>query len=84
MGGYSVTCAGFAEMTRQLMSVVPDGRVIAVLEGGYDCNDLAESVAAVLESMLEHTEDSPIASSTTGLVVDADKSAPRSALKKGV
>ena len=66
VGGYSVSYAGFAEMTRRLMGAVPDGRTLAVLEGGYDCRGLAESVAAVLEAMLEFAdEDSSLSSTAT-------------------
>ena len=48
-----VTEEGFAEMTRRVLDWADrfaGGRVVAVLEGGYDKPALGRSVAAVLET----------------------------------
>ena len=47
----------FAEATRQLCSVADeqcDGRVVSTLEGGYDLDALAESVAAHVSVLMEN------------------------------
>lgn len=56
VGGYSVSSKGFAELVRRLMSLSPGGRVVAALEGGYECRGVAESVAAVIEAMLDYED----------------------------
>ena len=51
LGSMRVTDAGFAEMARTVVGWAEaycDGRLLAVLEGGYDLVGLAASVAAVL------------------------------------
>jgi acetoin utilization deacetylase AcuC-like enzyme len=51
LGGMRLTDQGFAQMTRRLVDLAErhaDGRVVAVLEGGYDPIALARSVAATL------------------------------------
>ena len=51
-----VTDSGFAEMTRQAISIASDhaeGRLISVLEGGYDLEGLASSVEAHLRTLLD-------------------------------
>ena len=53
LGSMMVTEEGFAEMTRRVLDWVDrfaGGRVVAVLEGGYDKPALGRSVAAVLET----------------------------------
>jgi acetoin utilization deacetylase AcuC-like enzyme len=52
-----VTENGFVEMTRRVQSIADDhaeGRLISVLEGGYDLIGLAHSVEAHLKTLLEH------------------------------
>ncbi|MBA4416683.1 MAG: histone deacetylase [Syntrophus sp. (in: bacteria)] len=54
LGGMSVTEHGFAAMTRILLDIAKDycnGRMMCVLEGGYDVRGLASSVKAVLMEM---------------------------------
>jgi acetoin utilization deacetylase AcuC-like enzyme len=49
-----LTKDGYAAMSRSLLGVARDhseGRVVAVLEGGYALDALQESVASVLEEM---------------------------------
>ncbi len=51
LGGMRLTERGFAAMTERLSSVADqfsDGRIVAVLEGGYDPLALARSVEATL------------------------------------
>ena len=51
LGGMRVTEAGFADLARrtfELASDHADGRLVALLEGGYDPQALARSVVAVL------------------------------------
>lgn len=55
LGGMAVTKDGFRRMTEGLVRIARDcagGRLVAVLEGGYDLTGLAESVEASLEAML--------------------------------
>lgn len=42
---------GFAYMTRKLMSLA-DGKVVLVLEGGYELNALAECGKLCIEALL--------------------------------
>jgi len=54
LGGMNVSAAGFGHMTKGLIEVadrVCGGRVVAVLEGGYDLKGLADSVEASLQAM---------------------------------
>jgi len=51
LGGISVSPAGFAWMTKMLMDLV-DGRVVAILEGGYNLDSISSSMAAVLSVLL--------------------------------
>lgn len=54
LGGLALTEAGFAGMTERLLGLADDlghGRVMAVLEGGYNLDALARSAEAVVERM---------------------------------
>jgi acetoin utilization deacetylase AcuC-like enzyme len=56
LGGMSVTGAGFAELMDVCLWVASGaalGRLVAVLEGGYDLDGIAEASAAVVGRMLE-------------------------------
>ncbi|HUN56010.1 MAG TPA: histone deacetylase [Smithella sp.] len=58
LGGMRVTPRGFAAMTRILLNIADkscQGRLVAVLEGGYHVVGLTKSVKAVLEEMLDET-----------------------------
>ena len=52
LGGMSVTAAGFATMAQALHTVAQEtagGRLVAVLEGGYDLEAIVEGVDVVLD-----------------------------------
>ena len=56
LGGMRVTAKGFAEMTRIVKDIADlccGGRVITVLEGGYDLIGLSESVRAHISALRE-------------------------------
>jgi acetoin utilization deacetylase AcuC-like enzyme len=51
-----VTESGFAEMTKRALSIAKDhagGRLVSVLEGGYDLDGLAASVEIHLRTLLD-------------------------------
>ena len=55
LGGMGVTAAGFAELMDVCLAVAAGaarGRLVAVLEGGYDLDGIAEASAAVVGRML--------------------------------
>ncbi|MEM1354969.1 MAG: histone deacetylase [Planctomycetota bacterium] len=54
LGHMAVSAAGFGQMGRQLVSVADrhcEGRLVGMLEGGYDLTALAQGVAAYLEAL---------------------------------
>jgi acetoin utilization deacetylase AcuC-like enzyme len=56
LGGMNVSAAGFARMTAGLLQVAEEtcgGKLVAVLEGGYDLQGLADSVEACLKEMVK-------------------------------
>jgi acetoin utilization deacetylase AcuC-like enzyme len=58
LGGMRVTPAGFASMTRSIMSMGEEcceGKVVLTLEGGYDIQGQCDSVKAVLKELSEQT-----------------------------
>ena len=68
MGGMRVTPDGFAAMTRVLLDVADaccQGKLVMVLEGGYDLGSLRDSVREVLKEMtgLRRTDLAPILAS---------------------
>lgn len=55
IGGMNVTTEGFGRMTEKVKSLAEDacaGRLVSVLEGGYDLDALAESVVAHVSVLL--------------------------------
>jgi len=55
LGGMRVSTQGFAWMSEQLVGAAKrhaDGRVVAVLEGGYDLDALAQGVESLLRALL--------------------------------
>jgi len=55
IGGMNVTTDGFARMTERVKTCAEkscDGRLVSVLEGGYDLDKLAESVVAHVSVLL--------------------------------
>ena len=64
LAGLTVTTNGFAKlcaMTRSLAESTCDGRIVLVLEGGYDLTALADSVHACVETLAAETTPSPYA-----------------------
>jgi acetoin utilization deacetylase AcuC-like enzyme/formylglycine-generating enzyme required for sulfatase activity len=56
LGGMNVTAEGFAEMTSIVMDIAEeccDGRIVSVLEGGYELDGLADSVEAHILALQE-------------------------------
>jgi acetoin utilization deacetylase AcuC-like enzyme len=54
LGGMRLSERGFVELTRRVLAIADrdaEGRVVAVLEGGYDPDALARSVAATLATL---------------------------------
>jgi len=61
LAGMRVTRAGFAAMARRLRAVadrVAAGRIVAVLEGGYDLDGLAGGMTGVLAALTAPARDS--------------------------
>jgi acetoin utilization deacetylase AcuC-like enzyme len=75
LAGMRVTHKGFARMARRLRGVADataGGRIVAVLEGGYDLDGLAGGMSAVLATFAEATIASdPPAAPTRNPVVQA-------------
>jgi acetoin utilization deacetylase AcuC-like enzyme len=62
LAGMKVTHAGFAAMAHRLRGAAnrwSEGRIVAVLEGGYDLDGLSGGMAAVLASFVEPTAVMP-------------------------
>ncbi|MDQ3368778.1 MAG: histone deacetylase [Myxococcota bacterium] len=59
LAGMRVSLAGFAAMARRLRAIAErccDGRIVVVLEGGYDLVGLAGGMTSVLETLLAPAE----------------------------
>jgi acetoin utilization deacetylase AcuC-like enzyme len=71
--GLGLTSGDFALLTRRLAALVPPGRVVAFLEGGYDLQALADSTAAALGALagVELMPEAPSAGGPGTPVVDA-------------
>jgi len=52
LGGCNLTPSGYFDMTRRLMALSPNGRVVLALEGGYNTRVTAECVAASVRALL--------------------------------
>jgi acetoin utilization deacetylase AcuC-like enzyme len=78
LGGMAVTEHGFAKMTRTLMDIAArdcGGKVLFVLEGGYDVSALTNSVRTAIMEL----RDTPIC--RAGVVDDASDAAKQTASK---
>ncbi len=56
IGGMNVTADGFAELTRTVKGIADtccEGRIVSVLEGGYDLEGLADSAEAHVKALME-------------------------------
>ena len=52
LGGYKISPAGYAHMTRRLQAIKSAaGRVVVVLEGGYNLTSISNSSAAILRTL---------------------------------
>jgi len=61
LGGMNVTPSGFANLMRVMLDIADeccDGKLVAVLEGGYDLTGLTQSVEKVLKEMRGETHQS--------------------------
>ncbi|HWL45168.1 MAG TPA: histone deacetylase [Ilumatobacter sp.] len=47
-----LTAADYADLTQRLMTLVPQGRVVVVLEGGYDLDAITMGAGATLSTLL--------------------------------
>ncbi|MGA2554575.1 MAG: histone deacetylase [Smithella sp.] len=83
LGGMRVTPKGFAAMTRILLNIADtccQGRLVAVLEGGYHVAGLTKSVKAVLEEMLDETHFTE--EKLSSLEKEVDEEASQSTINK--
>ena len=53
LGGYKLTPTCFAYMTKKLQSVAEDGRILLVLEGGYELQSIADCAEACVQALLD-------------------------------
>jgi acetoin utilization deacetylase AcuC-like enzyme len=51
LASLALTAADYADLTAELITLVPHGRVVAFLEGGYDLGALADSAAATVGAL---------------------------------
>ncbi|KAG9509319.1 Histone deacetylase 5, partial [Fragariocoptes setiger] len=51
LGGYKISPACFAHMTKRLMSLA-DGKIVLALEGGYEIKSICDSATACLSTLL--------------------------------
>jgi len=61
LGGMNVTPSGFANLMRVMLNLADEccnGKLVAVLEGGYDLNGLTKSTGKVLQEMSGETHKS--------------------------
>jgi len=82
LGGMGVTPRGFAGMTRSLLDLaeeVCEGRIVFVLEGGYNPSALAKSVRAVLQETSGHSR-----TDIAGMMAQADAKKLNYALKRSI
>ena len=69
-----LTSADFADLTRDLVALVPSGRRLLFLEGGYDLEALAHSVGAVLSVLVDdgaYRPEGPSADGPGAAVIDS-------------
>src|SRR5262249_26278942 len=65
LGGLEVTPAGIAHMARALVELAGEtarGRIVGVLEGGYDLGALVDGVHTVLSAFAGRSTDLPLQS----------------------
>jgi len=72
LGGMEVTPAGFTRMAQVCVEIAEEcaqGRIVAVLEGGYDLDAIGEGVDAVL-GVLRGTSEAPVANTGSAVRVE--------------
>ncbi len=68
LAGLRLTSADFADMAKRLQALVPDRRVIVVLEGGYDLEAMTFGVGATLSALVgESYRPEPASTGAIGL-----------------
>ncbi len=66
LAGLDLTSGDFADLTAALVELVPTGRRLAFLEGGYDLDALSRSVGAVLSALVDDGAYRPEPASSGG------------------
>jgi len=71
--GLGLSAGDFADLTDRVMALATPGRRLAVLEGGYDLDALADSAGACIASLagLSHRPERPTSGGPGRTVVDA-------------
>ena len=71
--GLALSAGDYADITRELLALVPRGRCIAFLEGGYDLEAVASSAGAALAALVgeEHRPEAPSSGGPGHEVVEA-------------
>ena len=75
LGGCDVTPRGYGHLTKQLMEVTPEGKVVLVLEGGYNLQSISTSFAEcvrVLQAPTETVKATALASALKGAAPRAE------------
>lgn len=68
--GLSLSAGDFADLTRVILPLVPPGRRLLHLEGGYDLQALSDSVGAVLSAIVDGGRFRPESATSGGRGVD--------------
>ncbi|MEZ5144459.1 MAG: histone deacetylase [Acidimicrobiales bacterium] len=73
--GLGLSAGDYADLTRSLVELVPPGRRLVFLEGGYDLQALADSVGATLAALAgeAYRPEPPTAGGPGGHIVEAVK-----------
>jgi acetoin utilization deacetylase AcuC-like enzyme len=68
----ALTSGDYAAITKRVLELVPAGRTVAVLEGGYDLDALQWSAAATMAALLgvEHAPERPTSGGPGDHVLD--------------
>ena len=71
--GLALTAGDYADLTREIATLVPSGRCVAYLEGGYDLDALSASTGAALGALVgvDHRPEAPSSGGPGRAIVDA-------------